>query len=232
MHRTWHQWRLGPIALTLTALLGACTPGTPPSVPSAGSNTPHPSLITAVSPSAPPGASATGAPSAVGSLSSGLQLTGTYEASLDITTSGSSGSTHTALHQTGSLTASGAADGTLSGTARFTYRKDYKIGGPGCKTAWNTGDVTWDTPMTGTWQANGDGSVNVSLLPATAQGPGISEDYTCNGPITEHPDSVPFGGTLVKGILDVHQDYIPSGGGSSGTDFSWATWHLESVPHT
>lgn len=151
---------------------------------------------------------------------------------MDVTTTGNSGSVHTTIHQTGSMTAAGAADGTLIGTATFTYRKDYKIGSPGCKTAWNTGDITWDTPMTGTWQASADGSVAVLLRPATSQGPAISEDYLCAGKTVEHPDLVPFGGTLVNGILDVRQDYIPAGSGSSGTDFSWATWHLESVPHS
>jgi hypothetical protein len=187
-------------------------------------------VIVAVSPSI--GAEPPSAPPSTGAspTTASIQLTGTYEASFDVTSTGSSGTIHTTIHQTGSLTAAGAADGTLSGTATFTYRKDYKIGSPGCKAAWNTGDVTWDTPMTGTWKASADGSVAVFLLPATTQGPAISEDYTCNGAIAEHPDSVPFGGTLVNGILDVHQDYIPAGGGSSGTDFSWATWHLESVP--
>ena len=127
------------------------------------------------------------------------------------------------------MTATGAADGTLTGRVTYTYFKDYQIGSPGCKTAWSTGPVSWDTAVTGTWQLNADGSVAVSLLPSARQGPGIPENYICAGTITEHPDSAPFGGTLVKGTFDVRQDYLPKGSGT-GTDFSWATWHMELAP--
>ncbi|MGZ6315325.1 MAG: hypothetical protein ACXWNI_06835 [Candidatus Limnocylindrales bacterium] len=150
---------------------------------------------------------------------------------MDITTKSSTGSIHTTIHQTGSVTAAGAPDGTLTGTATYTYRKDYSIGSPGCKLAWSTGDVTWDSAVTGTWQRNADGSEAVSLLPATNQGPGIPEDYLCVGNVSEYPVAVPYIGTLVNGTFDVRQDYMPTSGGT-GTNFSWATWHIESTPRS
>lgn len=232
MHLGWpsRHWRSLAITMALAAVVGGCASPSGSGTPSPAatvSGAPSPSYIVAASPTAPVAAPSTAAPSPSGSASpsaAAIQLTGTYEASLDITTTSSTGKIHTKIHQTGSVTASRAADGTLTGTATYTYRKDYSIGGPGCKLAWSTGDVTWDTAVTGTWEANADGSVAVSLLPAARQGPGIPEDYLCLGNITEHPVSVPYGGTLVNGIFDVRQDYMPA-----GTNFSWATWHLEST---
>ena len=178
MHLGWpsRHWRSLAISMALAAIVGGCASGPASGTPSpaaTGSGAPRPSYIVAASPTAPVAAPSTAAPSPGGSASpsaAAIQLTGTYEASLDITTTSSTGKVHTTIHQTGSVTAAGAADGTLTGTATYTYRKDYSIGGPGCKLAWSTGDVTWDSAVTGTWQANVDGSVAVSLLPAANQG--------------------------------------------------------------
>ncbi len=119
----------------------------------------------------------------------------------------------------------GAADGTLTGTASYVYRKDFKFVGEGCATEWTTGDVPWDVAVSGTWQENADFSFTIVLTPAAAEGPGIPEDLICVGDITEHPIAWPFAGTLVNGTFDSHQDLIPAG--SSGSDFSWISEHLQ-----
>lgn len=223
--RPGHSWRSMAAAMVLAVILGGCETASATGTPSplaAESGAPGPSSV-AAPPTAASSQGGSGSPSGPA-----IHVTGAYEASSDIKSTGS-GSMHTAIHEIGSVTAAGGADGRLTGTATYTYRKDYEIGSAGCKTSWTTGDVTWDTPVTGTWQANADGSVAVSLLPDNRQGPGIPENYLCVGSITEHPDSAPFGGTLVNGTFDRRQDFISNGGGS-GTDFSWVKWHLESAP--
>jgi hypothetical protein len=152
---------------------------------------------------------------------------GTYESVLDTTSSDLDGSVHTAIHQTASMTAGGAADGTLAGTATYVFHEDYSLRGPGCNTAWSK-EVSWDSAMTGTWHANADGTVAISLFPSSPLGPGIKEDLLCLGDITVPPLSLPFLGTLVNGRFDAHQDILPAEG--AGTD--WATWHMESTPRS
>ena len=82
--------------------------------------------------------------------------------------------------------------------------------------------------MTGTWQANADGSVAVSLSPSPALGPGIPEDRSCIGTISVPPVAYPFAGTLVNGTFDVRNDLLPKG--TVGTD--WLTWHVASTPRS
>jgi hypothetical protein len=123
------------------------------------------------------------------------------------------------------VTAVGAADGTLTGTASYVYRKDYKFVGEGCAKEWTTGDVPWDVAVSGTWQRQADSSVTIILTPATSEGPGIPEDSLCLGDLPEYPISWPFSGTLVNGSFDSHTDLIPVG--SSGSDFSWIEEHLQ-----
>ncbi|MEA2676049.1 MAG: hypothetical protein QOJ81_190 [Chloroflexota bacterium] len=132
---------------------------------------------------------------------------------------------HTVIHQTGTVTAIGAADGSLSGTASFVYREDYKFVGEGCATEWTTGDVAWDVAVSGSWHQEADSSLTIVLTPASADGPGIQADFLCLGDITMHPIALPFIGSLVNGSFDSHVDVLP--GGSSGSDFSWIEEHLQ-----
>jgi hypothetical protein len=125
------------------------------------------------------------------------------------------------------MTAAGAADGTLTGTATWMFHEDYSIGGPGCNTSWSK-EATWDTAMSGTWRASADGSVVVSMTPSPNQGPGILEDLLCIGSIKVPPLAFPFIGTLVNGTFDERQDLLPKG--AAGTD--WVTWHIESTPRS
>ena len=143
----------------------------------------------------------------------------------DITSSDAGGSVRTAIHQTASMTAGGAADGGLTGTATYMFHQDYSFRGAGCNTSWSK-EVSWDSAMTGTWHANPDGTVAISLFPSSTVGPGIKEDLLCLGDITVPPLALPFLGTLVNGTFDARQDLLPAG--ATGTN--WATWHMELTP--
>ncbi|MDL2335345.1 MAG: hypothetical protein QFC55_04875 [Chloroflexota bacterium] len=182
----------------------------------------------ATSPTSGPTAPSTpnSSPTAPGSLStSSIQISGTFESSSDVTNNDGAHVIHTVIHQTGTVTAIGGADGTLTGTASYVYRKDYKFVGEGCAREWTTGDVAWDVAVSGTWQAQADSSVTIVLTPATSEGPGIPEDLMCLGDLPEYPIAWPFAGTLVHGSFDSHTDLIPAG--SSGSDFSWIEEHLQ-----
>jgi len=195
-----------------------------PTAPPAPASTPSPSPSLIVATSLPTATTGSPLPSASGAV---VSLTGRYEAKSDVTSTDKSSSVHTQIHEVADITAYGSADGHLAGVADYTYSKAYQIADEGCKTAWNTGDVSWSEPLGGTWQLNPDGSLSVSLIPASLQGPGISEDYLCLGSVTEHPISVPFAGTLVNGTVSQRHDLTPTGAGTV-TGFSWTMLEMES----
>jgi hypothetical protein len=230
------RWRSLALAMVIGVIAGACAaaPSPEPASPLGPASTTSPIAATSAPTGAPTSAtsgpsapsSQNPSPSASGSPSTNeLEISGTFESSSDVTNDDGAHVVHTVIHQTGIVTAKGAADGTLAGTASYVYRKDYKFVGEGCARDWTTGDVPWDVAVSGTWQKLPDLSYAIVLTPASPEGPGIPEDMMCLGDIAEHPIAWPFAGTLVNGVFDSRTDLIPPG--SSGSDFSWVSEHLQ-----
>jgi len=156
-------------------------------------------------------------------------LQGTYEAVSDIlNASGGEGSVHTQSHMTVQFTLKSAPGNHLTGTAQASYTESYTFAGPGCKTSYNAGPLTWTSTLEGTDEKQADGSMKIGFLAKPAMGPAYSADKICLGSLSLTPDWPGGGGLLVNGSSDTRQDMKPTGPGATGVDY-W-TEHIELAP--
>jgi hypothetical protein len=84
-------------------------------------------------------------------LPDNFTIQGTYEAVSDIlNASGGEGSVYTQSHMTVQFTLKSAPGNLLTGSAQASYTESYQFAGPGCKTSYNAGPLTWSSALEGT----------------------------------------------------------------------------------
>jgi hypothetical protein len=151
-------------------------------------------------------------------------IMGIYEMARDAASQDKGSYIKSQQHLMSVFTLKAGPGGRLDGIAKNIWVDSFMESSPSCKLSWTTGNIDWQAVLSGQYQKNPDGSLQVSFTADPAESPGYTVSHDCKTQKTEFAQWPGESGKLVNGVFDSKLEF-PSAIGKTTI-----TIHMQFMP--
>jgi hypothetical protein len=152
-------------------------------------------------------------------------IRGTYEMVRDSASQDNGSFIKSQQHLMSVFTLKAGPAGRLDGIAKNIWVDSFQESSLGCKLSWTTGNIAWQAVLSGQYQKNADGSLQVSFSADPAESPGYTVSHDCKTQKKEYAQWPGEDGKLVNGVFDSKLEF-PSAVGKTSI-----TIHMQLAPN-